>query len=531
LDREQRSPARSVGLFMLACAVVSGCALLPPAWRQIKARADVTYPESAVAYNAQLAARTGHIYPPISQPPYTPALYGPAFYLALSTIARRTGDLDALLIAGRALSFACFWLTIGGTFFLTKRLGAPAWFAALAAALVFADPEFFRTNVSTRPDLIALALSIWAIGLVVANIERPRNLLAAGVLVGLAVLVKASYVAAPIAIAIWLVRSRKWNALAALGAGAVAPVIVCVAWLAAHGDPVLGQTGLLKSGIHDPVGAFALIARETFHYWPHVIILIGAVVVAGRWLRQNDSPRALAVTYCVLSWAVAALTLMNPGGNVNYLLEPWTISSALFAIALSDLPRIENPWRCVVPALCAVAAIGGTVRDIRVGSDRSVTDDSALAAAAAHRHVLTDLPYVSAHSDAPELLDPFLMTQLEGAGEWDTTPVTNEIQQQRYDFVALTAYHEKLREYRRNAFVSPRLVAAILASYAPFCETAGQGPKGFERLLVLLPKRSIDAQLAGELERGGCSHSLDPGLLRNVTQIAARGSAEAGPAR
>jgi hypothetical protein len=527
--RKQISSSRTLGLFMAACALVAGCALLWASGREIAAHADVTYPEAAVAYNAHLAAQTGRVYPPISQPPYTPAVYGPAYYLGLAGIARAGSlDLDQVLLAGRALSLLAFGLVIAAAWFLARSLGAPALFATLAASLVFAEPTFFRMNNSARPDVVALALVAWAMVLAVRNTDYWRRFALVGLLMSCSVMVKAPYVAGLLAVIAWLILSRRWKAVAAFFGGAFIPAAFFATWLRAHGDPLLGGAGLLEAGFTDPVGAILLIGREVFHYWPHVVILIAVVALARNELRLNARrPGFLVALYCGLSWIVAALTLVNSGGNVNYLLEPWFVSSVLFAVALAAMPRLEGARRWAVPAVCAITAIAGTVHGIRIARAAAIADYSGLASISNHRLVLSDVSYLSARGEGPELLDPFLSGQLERAGRWDDQPILDELQQEHFDFVALTSYHGRLREYRRNPFVSPRLLAEIAGNYAPFCETAGQGPQRSERLLVWLPKHTFDATLAAELNNSVCERDPNPGLLREIASKAA----QAAPAR
>jgi hypothetical protein len=350
----------------------------------------------------------------------------------------------------------------------------------------------------------------------------------AGVLMSCAVLVKAPYVAGALAVIAWLALSRRSRAIAAFFGGACIPALFVAAWLRVHGDPLLGGAGLLRSGLTDPRGAVLLIGRETFHYWPHVIILVAAAAIARRELRLDARrPGFVMALYCVLSWIVAIVTLVNSGGNVNYLIEPWFISSVLFAVGLAHMPRLDGARRWAVPTVCAIAAVAGTVHAIRIARAAASADYSALASISSHRHVLSDVSYLSARGEQPELLDPFLSSQLERAGRWDDRPILDELQQERFDFVALTAYHERLREYRKNPFVSPRLLAEISANYAPFCETVGQGPQRSERLLVWLPKRAFDAALAAQLQNSGCERDPDPALLREIASLAT----QAAPAR
>jgi len=47
----------------------------------IKAKGDVTFPESAVTTVSLSFAQTGKLYTSLDRPPFTPVAYGPVFYM------------------------------------------------------------------------------------------------------------------------------------------------------------------------------------------------------------------------------------------------------------------------------------------------------------------------------------------------------------------------------------------------------------------------------------------------------------------
>src|SRR6266481_5121921 len=91
------------------------------AWRL---HGNTTYPESAVVQNALLAAHDGHLYRPLTAPPFTPSMYGPLYYGVLASITRLSSlDHQGSLEAGRALSFAAFLGILLLLYALARRAG------------------------------------------------------------------------------------------------------------------------------------------------------------------------------------------------------------------------------------------------------------------------------------------------------------------------------------------------------------------------------------------------------------------------
>src|ERR1041384_4601986 len=105
----------------LLLVVVLGPLLLAGIFQLVKAggyltqHGDSTFPESAVVQTGIWAHETGRIYPGLNEAPYTPAPYGPLFYVALAGLAKVVGgSFDRLVIAGRVLTFAGFLLVAVG---------------------------------------------------------------------------------------------------------------------------------------------------------------------------------------------------------------------------------------------------------------------------------------------------------------------------------------------------------------------------------------------------------------------------------
>lgn len=502
-DHAHQTVVKIAAVILLAGAAVAAVGTLYRTLHLVGAHADVTHPESAVVYNALLTARTGRVYPPISRPPYTPAVYGPPYYLLLSGIAKLGNlDFDHLLLAGRGVSLGAFALVVALAYGLARTAGANRLAALLTATFVLAEPDFIGWNVSARPDLLALALTLAAVLALLRASRRVWLVAAAGLGMSLAVLSKVSFSAAPVAVIVWLTAERRWRELGAWLAGAVVPLALTMASLVRHGDPLLGHLPLLNLPMKDTIGALKLLLRDLGHYWPHMLTLTVAVGVAVRWLSVNQGWRFALALYWVLAWVLAALGLPHVGGNVNYLLEPWVLSAVLMGAAVGELRIKSIPQRWAALAVCLVVAISGGLRGVKVARQTSLPDYAAIAAVVEHRRVLTDVSYLAAHSREPVLLDTYFSNLLEISGRWEAVPILSDLREQRFDVVILALYNGRPRSYRNYAFLSPNLLRAIHENYTPYFEMPPEASHAYERVLVLLPNgRPRDEQLAADLRQ------------------------------
>ena len=139
-----------------------GVRLLTANARLLTLRQDVTYPESTDIQLALWTAQTGRILPHFHSPPFTPAIYGPGFYLLLAAAARQFhAGFFPLLVAARAAAYGGFIGLLALIFIYLRRGRALGWLPAVAAvAALAATADFSLWIASARPDLPALLLTI-----------------------------------------------------------------------------------------------------------------------------------------------------------------------------------------------------------------------------------------------------------------------------------------------------------------------------------------------------------------------------------
>ena len=95
---------------ILYCTVGSLLTIVGAA-KIIPVHGDLTGAESVNPFVGILAVRTGHLYHPMSSPPYTPQPFGPLFYIASAKIAQVAGlDVDVTFRLGRSIVFICLVL-------------------------------------------------------------------------------------------------------------------------------------------------------------------------------------------------------------------------------------------------------------------------------------------------------------------------------------------------------------------------------------------------------------------------------------
>lgn len=127
----------------------------------ITTSADTSHPESAIVQTAQLAARSGRLYPSLDAPPYTPAPYGPLFYLVLAGAGRVCkGDASEIRLLLRSVVFGCYLLVGLVGYLLARNAGASQSASVLGAAAIWAAPQVLFWNVTVRPDFPGLLLSL-----------------------------------------------------------------------------------------------------------------------------------------------------------------------------------------------------------------------------------------------------------------------------------------------------------------------------------------------------------------------------------
>lgn len=460
---------------LLLCVVLN----ISGAIRVFPTNEDTTTPESTIVETARWAALSGHIYPALNSSPYTAAPYGPLFYLGLEGIGKAAqGNPHRIRMLLRFLVFASYLLVGLLAYALTRSAGASREAGLLACTAALASPYVLYWNVSARPDFPALLLSLLAVW-VVARRESPKTgeMILAGVLCAAAMLIKQSFVAAPLAIALSFLRS--YRRLAVFVAAGTATGLSVIGYLLLRGAPVLQETLLIG---HSPIAIKPAIELLYFYLalGLGVVVLLGGCAGAIRALGSGRWPLTLLGRYFILALAVALVTLPQVGSDDNYLFEVWSIASILLACSI---PEFELVWRKMGQPLRigATAALilltAQSVHAIRHPHPRlrhyRFEDLRGL-------HIFSTNPNLTIAGKDPEFLSTFLTTILDQRGSWSPAGVVNEIHRQEFDVVFLNLMGHKVSNWNGQLTLAPAIIRATDMSYRPLCATSW--------LLVMVPK-------------------------------------------
>ncbi|HJT54523.1 MAG TPA: hypothetical protein VJ848_11780 [Candidatus Angelobacter sp.] len=458
---------------VLAPLLLAGAMQLGKAARSVAASGDNTYPESAVVQTAIWAKTSGRIYPSLDSSPYTPAPYGPLFYLALTGLAK-LGKLnfDSLLVAGRVVSLT-FYMLIVIAAYLWERRHLQSTLALLAPALILAQVDFVDWIVTVRPDLGALTLTMGALMLISSQRPSWKKIAVAGLLCGFSGVIKQSYIALPLA-TVWLLWSRRFKwAFVFVGATAVAGGSV-FGFLALKHEPFLNEMLLARYSPLSFTAAVQLLKADMVQY-PLQMVVLGLALLGLRDLPAGGdfNIRRFMALYFGLAWLMGFYTAMAPGASTNAFLESWILSALLAPLAFA---RVAKYWPTVpvgVRGLLLVLWLSIVIvtldrwRVIFTGPHAGMQK---LAQLAKGRRVLTDFPYVAAHSLQPEMLDPSVNHYLELGGHWSSQPVLNELRTGRFDYVIIGESNGAPRSWRGLTLFSGSILREVEQDYRPLCQ-------------------------------------------------------------
>lgn len=502
-------------VLLVPLLLAAGCQLLKVS-QSLFFRGDNTFPESAVVQTAEWSRDTGRVYPALQQAPYTPAPYGPLFYLALSGLARSThAGFDQLMIAGRILVFVCFLLLPLGIWHWGRKQGLPPIFALIGSAMVLAQIDFVDWNVSVRPDLPALLFSLAAFYLLTSFQLSYRGIMLAGALCGVAALFKQSFIALPFVVILWLASTRRWRDGLLFACGGAAVGIAVLGYLTFHHEPFLREILLARYSPVSVIAAVQLLKADVSHY-PWQVVFVGLGVMGALFMPAKNGLRRFVILYLVFAWLSGFYVAMAPGANVNAFLEAWILTAALAAIAVY---RIGKNWAAVpVPAQVALLVLWlaptlGSMDAWRaVVSSRPSDIYRELAEIARGRHVLSDFPYVSAHGVQPELLDPSVNHYLELAGYWSPKRLLQEVHRQEFDLIFVGLSGGQPRQWRGLTLFSESILRQIAADYRLECMS--------DRFALYMPERPVvlDAASRARLQNLGCQIARAPAARADAVQ-------------
>ncbi|MCL6647588.1 MAG: hypothetical protein K6U89_04575 [Chloroflexi bacterium] len=390
---------------------------------------EALYGEGIVLGQA-LAVATGRpLYPPLGEPPYSVTAYPPLYYLAVATLLPVTGPS---LVPGRLLSLAALALAAALVALAVTPLAGGRW-GLLAASLFLAQPAAAEWAGLHRVDSLALAFAL--AGLLLAS--RSRLGLAALALT-LSVLTKQTYLAAPLAVPLWLVCNGRWREAARFS--------VTVLGLVSGGV-------LLLQHLSDGQFLRHIVGANLNPYFPTLVLawlgwaavvsgplllgaVLGLIVLPRRWLLWK---------LYLLASLPNILALGKEGASFNYWFEPLAAAAVLTAGVLALLlvrwPRLAAASAVallvtLLPAAAATARVSSAAV-VQAGTDRPHVEQAVQFVRDVPGEVLSEDLAIPVLAGKPVAFEYVIFTILWAEGAWSAEPLIEDVAAGRYPYLLL----------------------------------------------------------------------------------------------
>jgi hypothetical protein len=392
------------------------------------------------------------------------------------------------------MALAAFLLCIAAATSIAQKL-LPGQFVWLWALLLSGTVTSMSDWVlQIRGDLPGIFFSLMAMRFLLS--ESPWAIVVAGIAAGLATQFKFTFVAALGAGMLWLLIRRRFKDLAFfMMAGFFASAgLYFVFWL--HEPRMIQHLSLLRIGFIDPVGCL-LIMFKVFRE-PIVPLAVLAIPLA---ITNLPTGRALISIFALISYVIAAVTDLHPGGNINYFFEALFAILPLAAIGVARLLRLSrgNPtlaffvFALFLGPFCRPIwpDLSSLIRDPK-SSFRIVEAENAsfrrLQDALQGLRIFTTNERLALLDPAPALINAFSFWTINPA------PIYHRIGAEEFDVVLNPS---SANHYRGVYLITPGLHKAISDAYAPYCVVRS--------ILVQLPRgRPANGHFLEKLKGIGC---------------------------
>jgi hypothetical protein len=485
-----------LGALFGAASLVIG--LLPLWWVAIGQRILYPFPIDygegpllrQLAYLQQGGTLAG-LYGDPGAPPYLIVNYPPVYLL----VSQALGWGLPALMAGRIVSALAGVAVALSIWRLVVQPSPPAYgrvFALCTTLTWFALPIVREWSGVMRVDMLGVALGL--AGLVAVRHKRP---LLGTALVVLALLTKPSLLAAPLALAVWMI-SQPWRQWVRMAAVALAVVGIVAGGITLAGGNIWLHVIQANVNLWDEALARGFWREAWQLHWPLMIaaLLITLSVVIRSW-RQLTHPTtiwtSMAIAYTV-GGIIVGLGIGKVGAYANYFLE-WYAGMVWILGIGAQSALAHTTWRrwlavgCVLAGSLAVARyiplwsetypkpygmiegqrpprliVGGYGVWQDVQRERQILDANAVTAAALNAEiaalggpVFTDVPGVAAQAGVEAPMQVFEHRQLLDVGLWDQRPMLRMLANGEMPLVVL--------DYLGN-WMTPESIALIQTRYA-----------------------------------------------------------------
>jgi hypothetical protein len=370
-----------------------------------------------------------HEFPSIVTP------YTPLYYVATGLASRVFSlDLPETLAFARTITLLAACGVVGMIYALARTNGASQLAAITSASLFLPLPFLDRWAFTSRPDTLAILLSLIAAWIA---LRWPQWSSVAAIVAVVAFFTKQTSIAVPAAITLWL-----W-----FGGNRRSAITFVATWLACVVPTVFALNALTNGNFllnvfyaHlNPTNGFDAALRTILDLptfaWP--MLLLAALSVAFE-LRQRKL--GLSSIYWLIALAVLLYSLRGRGAAENYFIETSALTCILAASILSKVLRPASGVIAVAPMLAVSAALAIWGWQMwgywREGGELELDRPTEVPEIAHAERIWAEEPSLVVFAGKPLLVsDPFLLSQMTEAGHFDPTFLADRVRARYFDLI------------------------------------------------------------------------------------------------
>lgn len=388
----------------------------------------IEYSEGFIVYLSQLFGSGQWQYTGLDGPPFQTSFYTPLFYLI-------HGGLGGSLITGRLLDILCALVSMGLVSLIIYHITKSKALSLIGALLPATQFIFIQWSLILKTDLMALMFELAGI-YVALRFRKSPWLLASIPLFTLAFFTKQSFIAGPLAVAVYLwLESRNRGSFAPFVVGMVIIVLIPLVVLGfiTEGE-FLRQMFLYQRT--DPMfqGIVNYGQWLVFDFWTLLPALIMGMFFA------FNRPKHLLTIYAGVSILIALASIARPGSSQIYMFETIFALALIAPIGLNDVIRERSKYANIYIAMLVIIPLitmfsGGLTYTSTPDYERKVADAQALIADADYPILTENANMVLDAGKSPYLCDPFVFMNLASLGMWDEQPLLDDLNSQKIDYV------------------------------------------------------------------------------------------------